>query len=180
MRGRTIGLRPLQSKDSWLLHKWFNDQRVLEDLGVHDTWFGVSMERQIQMVDERIASKRRRFFIINVLDGDRDIGLIGLDNVDERNASAELQVVIGEVDAWNRGYGREAIGVLLDHAFNSMNLHRVHLRVAAYNERAKSCYEACGFRTEGRLRHDHFHKGAYADALLMSILKDEFGGRGDA
>ena len=48
------------------------------------------------------------------------------------------------------------------------------------DDRAKACYENSGFRLEGRLRHDHFHKGAFRDALIMSILKEEFGGRSDA
>ncbi|MCJ7517577.1 MAG: GNAT family N-acetyltransferase [Methanomassiliicoccales archaeon] len=180
LRGNVVGLRPMQSKDSWLLHKWFNDQRVLEDLGADHIWFCVSIDKEFQTVDEMLASRTRRYFIIQLLEGSKDIGLIGLDKIDLRNASAEIQIIIGEVDCWDKGFGSEAIQVLLHHAFVSMNLHRVYLRVAEYNNRAKACYENCGFRLEGRLRHDHIHKGAFRDALIMSILKEEFRGRSDA
>lgn len=180
LRGDRVGLRPMQSKDSWLLHKWFNDQRVLENLGAEHIWFCVSMDREFQTVDEMLTSRTRRYFIIQLLEDSKDMGLIGLDKIDHRNASAEFQIVIGEVDCWGKGFGSEAIKVLLDHAFVSMNLHRVWLRVADYNDRAISCYENCGFHLEGRLRHDHFHKGAFKDALIMSILKEEYRGCSDA
>jgi len=180
LRGRKVGLRPLESKDSWLLHKWFNDQRVLEDLGATNTPFCVSMEVELRIVEEIIANKSKRYFMIQSLDGSREIGLIGLSKIDFGSASAELIVLIGEVDCWGKGLGRDAISVVLHHAFARMNLHRVYLRVADYNERAISCYKASGFQIEGRLRHDHFHKGAYRDALIMSILKEEFGGLSDA
>jgi len=174
LKGKRVGLRPLESKDSWLLHKWFNDQRVLEDLGAQHISFCTSMDREFQIVDEMMTNRSKRYFMIQSLEGGRDVGLIGLDKIDLRNASAELQIIIGDVECWGKGFGGEAICVLLDHAFSRMNLHRVYLRVADYNDRAITCYKACGFQAEGRLRHDHFHKGAYRDALVMSILKEEF------
>lgn len=180
LKGTRVGLRPLESRDSWLLHKWFNDQRVLEDLGAQHISFCVSMDREFHIVDEMLANKSKRYFLIQSLDGNRDIGLVGLDKIDQRNASAELKIVIGEVDCWGKGLGSDAIRVLLDHAFALMNLHRIYLRVADYNDRAIACYKACGFQPEGRLRHDHFHKGAYRDALIMSILREDFGRVPDA
>ncbi|MGD0056975.1 MAG: GNAT family protein [Methanomassiliicoccales archaeon] len=180
LKGKRVGLRPLESKDSWLLHRWFNDKRVLEDLGAQHVSFCVSLDREFHIVDDMMASRSKRYFMIQSLDGARDIGLIGLDKIDFRNASAELQIIIGEVEYWGKGLGSEAIRVLLDHAFARMNLHRVDLRVADYNDRAIACYKACGFQAEGRLRHDHFHKGGYRDSFVMSILKEEFRRDSDA
>lgn len=53
---------------------------------------------------------------------------------------------------WSHGYGREAVRRVLQHTFNDLNLHRVALRVAAYNVRAIRCYASCGFTVEGRER----------------------------
>jgi len=83
-------------------------------------------------------------------------------------------MVIGEKDYWGRGYGTDAVLVLLRLAFDKVGLHRVHLHVFDFNERAISCYEKCGFRREGMLRDYWFKNGKFRDTLLMSILESEY------
>jgi RimJ/RimL family protein N-acetyltransferase len=176
LEGRLVNLRLMESQDVWLLYRWFNDQRVLEDLGSGHGFFCVSMEEEKSNLERMLQDRRAMHFIIMKREGNQPIGLIGLVGIDDRNASTELRIIIGEVGEWDKGLGEDAIGVLLGHAFNAKNLHRVWLRVAEYNERALACYRKCGFREEGRSRHDHYHKGAWRDALLMSILSSEFRG----
>jgi RimJ/RimL family protein N-acetyltransferase len=64
--------------------------------------------------------------------------------------------------------------LLLDYAFNQLNLHRVWLRVIEDNERAIHIYEKIGFQHTGRLRQCVFKQGYYQDLLLMDILRDEY------
>ena len=180
LEGKSVGLRPLETGDAWLLHKWFNDQRVLEDLGAEHLYFAVSLEEEAAVTQHMVNDDEAVWFIVHELEQREPIGVIGLAAMDRRSSSAELRIVIGEPCLWNKGLGTEAIDIVLDHAFTVRNLHRVWLRVAAYNERAISCYKKCGFTLEGRARHDHFHNGGWKDALHMSILEDEFRGRGDA
>ncbi len=177
IEGRQVGLRLMESQDVWLLYRWFNDQRVLEDLGSGHGYFCVSMEGEKSTVERMLNDRHALYFIIVKREGDRPIGLIGLASIDERNASAEMRVIVGEVNEWDKGLGKDAIDVLLDHAFNVRNMHRIWLRVAEYNARAIACYRKCGFKDEGRSRHDHYHKGSWRDALLMSLLDSEFRGR---
>ncbi len=172
--GKKVGLRLMQTEDVWLLFRWFNDQRVLEDLGSDHGYFCVSMDQEKTAVERMLQDRKALYFIISKLDGGSSIGIICLANIDERNASAELRIIIGEVNEWGMGLGEEAIKLLLHHAFNAKNLHRVWLRVAEYNARAIACYRNSGFREEGRMRHDHYHNAAWKDALLMSILDSEY------
>jgi len=175
--GRLVGLRPLETEDVFVMFKWFNDERVLEDLGAENMFFATSLEEEKLVVDSMIGDGRSQFLVIHRLQDHEAVGIIGLANLDERNASAELRIVIGEVGAWDQGLGTDAIQVLLDHAFNVRNLHRVWLRVMEYNQRALRCYEKCGFQIEGRSRQDLYHRGAWRDAYRMSILEDDYRGR---
>ena len=177
IEGGQVGLRLMESEDVWLLYRWFNDQRVLENLGSGHGYFCVSMDEERLAVEKMLQDRRALHFIIVKREGGKPIGLIGLVGIDDRNASAEMRVTIGEVEEWDKGLGADAITVLLDHAFNARNLHRIWLRVTDYNARAIACYRKCGFREEGRSRHDHYHKGAWRDALQMSMLDSEFRGR---
>ena len=73
-----------------------------------------------------------------------------------------------------RGLGREAIRLVLSHAFGAMNLHRVDLRVLAFNQRALARYRACGFTEEGREREAARVGEEWVDDIIMSILSHEF------
>ena len=173
IKGKSIGLRPLRPEDIWLLYRWFNDKRVIEDLGLRHALFCVSMEEERKLMERKLNSPSDRDFIVVKLADDRSIGWISLSHIDQRNASAELNLVIGETEEWGKGFGREATMTLVDHAFNVLNVHRVHLRVTEYNERAIACFGACGFQKEGTMRDDHYHLGAFMSSHLMSVLRPE-------
>ena len=90
---------------------------------------------------------------------ERYIGACGL-SIDARNRWASLGIVIGRKDLHGQGLGRDAILTLLDYAFGFLNLNKVSLDHAEFNERGARCYRACGFREEGRVRQRWFRDGA--------------------
>lgn len=73
-----------------------------------------------------------------------------------------------------KGLGSEAIFLLLQHAFAELQLHRIGIRVLAYNQRAIRAYEKCGFVIEGREREAAFVNGAWHDDVMMGLLDREF------
>jgi len=174
LRGERVGLRPLETQDVFPLLKWFNDQRVLEDLGAEHISFCVSLEEEKAIVERMLRDVNASWFIIVNLEDLEPIGLTGLTNMDDRNASAEIRIIIGEVKDWGKGLGEEAVHLVLGYGFDSRGLHRIWLRVADYNERAVRLYRRCGFVEEGKSRHDHYHKGRWQDAYRMSILESEW------
>ena len=82
--------------------------------------------------------------------------------------------MIGNKDYWNKGYGTEAMTLLLKHGFETLNLNRIMLRVYDFNARAQRCYEKAGFVTEGQLRDALYVEGDYRDVLIMSVLRKEW------
>jgi len=63
---------------------------------------------------------------------------------------------------------------MLRYAFEDLGLHRIALWVAAYNTRARRCYEKCGFRVEGIARENFQVDGEWQDDVLMAVLKEEW------
>lgn len=171
--GTKVGLRPMVSDDVWHLLRWYNDQRVLEDLGLRRGLFAVSIDEERSIVEKKLSSPTNRDFIIVDLGSDKAIGWAGLSHIDLRNSSARLDLVIGEVQEWGRGKGTEAAGMMAEHAFMVMNLHRVYLRVTCHNQRAIACFTAAGYKVEGTLRDDHYHHGGYASSHIMSAVREE-------
>lgn len=108
----------------------------------------------------------------------RLLGEVRLDNLDDHDRRARLAIGLFDVDQLGRGLGRDAIDLVLSHAFGVLDLHRVDLRVLASNERAIRCYKACGFVEEGRERESAYVAGTWEDDLIMAILAAEYRGQG--
>jgi RimJ/RimL family protein N-acetyltransferase len=104
----------------------------------------------------------------------RYIGHVNIKIKDEANQRASLGIGIDNPSYWGRGYGTEVTRLMLCFAFQELGLHRVSLRVAAYNMRAIRCYEKCGFRREGVERDSFFVDGKWHDDVLMAILREEW------
>jgi RimJ/RimL family protein N-acetyltransferase len=113
-------------------------------------------------------------FMIRTLDSDRLIGEIGLGGIKYTHGDAFVGIGLGERDFWGKGYGADAMRVLLRFAFTELNLRRVSLDVFEYNPRAMRCYEKVGFVTEGRMRGMIEREGRRWDLIFMGILREEW------
>lgn len=102
------------------------------------------------------------------------IGFCSLYNLLNPNGNLELGITIGDRAYWGRGYGREAVTLLLTYGFHYLGARRIALTTHAKNERALRCYRACGFVEEGRPRKAVWIEGEYVDLVNMSILRDEW------
>ena len=113
-------------------------------------------------------------FMIRTLDSDRLIGEIGLDGVKYTHGDAFVGIGLGEHDFWGKGYGTDAMLVLLRFAFTELNLRSVSLDVFEYNPRAVRSYEKVGFVVEGRMRGMLRREGKRWDMIFMGILRKEW------
>ncbi|GAB4417789.1 MAG: GNAT family protein [Anaerolineales bacterium] len=114
------------------------------------------------------------FFAIHALEDDRLLGHVGLDITTWNNRDAFAGIGIGEREFWGKGYGTEAMQLLLRYAFIELNLNRVTLNVFEYNQRAVRAYKKAGFRIEGRQRQAMIREGRRWDVLYMGILRNEW------
>jgi len=102
-------------------------------------------------------------------------GKCGLHHIDRYSQVCQLGIWLGR-DYWGKGYGPDAVRILLDYAFRHLNLHKVCLEVLADDERAVGAYRKVGFVEEGRLREQAWHNGTYRDTLRMGVLRTQWGG----
>lgn len=166
-------LRAVTREDLPRLREFANDLEV-ELAGGGDPPIPRTLER-LQKDFEREVSEPPRDRTNFAIEADgKCIGTCGLFNVDASARHAELGIGIGDRDYWGRGYGREAVGLLLDYAFRLRNLRRVWLEVHSANERAIRSYRACGFVEEGRMREHVWLGGRYVDNVVMGVLREEW------
>lgn len=113
-------------------------------------------------------------FHIHCLEDDRLIGDVGLDGVRFSHGDTFVGISIGDPQDWGKGYGTDAMRIILRYAFDELNLHRVSLNVFEYNPRAICSYEKAGFKIEGRIRQLLNREGRRWDIIFMGILRSEW------
>lgn len=179
LRGERATLRGVTRDGLPLVWKFNNDLDV-ELAGGGDPPMPQAFERVVADFERETAKGGRdgAWFGIEV-DG-QFIGSCGLFNVNETSHTAELGIAIGDKDYWGKGYGREAVNLLIEYAFRYRNFRRVWLWVHADNERAIRAYRACGFVVEGRLREHMYSNGRYVDAVYMGILRSDWEAQSDS
>lgn len=175
--GKRIRFRAVEHTDLPRCQEWLNDPEVTEGLSQYiplsyldeEHWFEQAMR----------AEPEARPLAIEVRDGSdwRHVGNIGFMNVEWTPRSAEFGIFIGDKSIWDKGYGTEAVQLLLLHGFKTLNLNRIYLRVFSTNLRARHSYEKAGFVLEGTLRQAVYRHGQYADVHVMSVLRPEWADR---
>lgn len=104
----------------------------------------------------------------------RLIGALRLHSVVPHDKRASLAVGLLDPDLLGKGIGTQACRLILDHAFSTLDLHRITLRVIDYNARAIAAYEKLGFQHEGREREAACVGDTYHDDLIMGLLASEW------
>ena len=172
--GEHLRLRAISRKDLPDFVTWINDPEVHRNL---ITSYPLSLEQEEKWYEEILTHPvEEQPLAIEIRKGKdwKLIGDISFMNLDQRERSAEIGIFIGEQNSRNKGYGTEAMKLMVKHGFLRLNLNRIFLRVFETNLRGIHCYEKAGFKKEGRLREAHYQEGRYIDILLMSILKNEW------
>jgi RimJ/RimL family protein N-acetyltransferase len=172
--GKRIRLRAIIKDDLPAFVDWLNDPEVNRHVAIY---YPLSLDREeIWYADIMTHPVEEQPLAIEMRAGDswKLIGDISFLNFLQHERCAEIGVFIGEKSAWSKGYGTEAMRLMVNYGFDNLNLNRIYLRVFETNPRAIRCYEKAGFRHEGRQRQAHFLDGKYIDVLMMSILKNEW------
>lgn len=105
------------------------------------------------------------------------VGTARLHSLDRQNRRARYAIGIFNPTCWGKGIGTEATELVLGYAFDTINLHRVDLRVLAYNQRAIRAYHKAGFVQEGIEREGAWIAGQWESDVYMSILEQEYRAR---
>ena len=169
--GERIFLRPLEVEDAPLLQVWLNDPENHQYLARFRPISGPEERRWLETLHERTED---HVFGVALRDGERLIGTCGLHGAALPNRRAQLGIAIGVAEFQGKGYGAEAIRLLLRYGFETLNLHRVGLDVYENNARGIRCYEKVGFRREGTRREARWWGGRWWDVHDYGILEQEW------
>lgn len=171
--GKRIYLRPLDQAD---LKKgyldWINDPRINRFLMAGT--FPTSVIELKEYYEKVKRSRSDAMFAICVKKDDRYIGNIKLGDISWIDRRANCGRMIGDRKYWGKGYGTEALQLVIDYAFNTLHLNRVYNTIIEDNIGAIRSCEKSGMKMEGRFPQFRFTGGAFKDVLQYGITKDAY------
>jgi len=171
LEGRRVCLRPIDMGDMERFFRWFNDPALRRLLLLP---FPTTRMGEREFIDKMVHLKDGVVLSIVVKKGGRLIGNVSLFKLQSVHRSAELGIAVADLSMASKGYGTEAMRLMLDYAFGTLNLNRVELSVHDFNRRALAAYRKLGFVEEGRKRQSYFCDGKYHDDIVMGILRSEW------
>lgn len=163
-----IGLKRIEETDDLSnYHKWFNDQEVNEFNShcVYPMTLAAIKKYIVTIVRDNLHLS------IFIKKNNIHIGNVSLQAIDYHNRSAEFAIIMGEKEHWGKGYSYAAGRMIIDHAFDKMNLRRIYCGTSELNIGMQKLALKLGMKEEGRRKEAMFHKGGYVDMLEYGIVK---------
>lgn len=166
----TVTLRPVLKEDIPRLLKWINDPEIRYFVATYlpmmendeDQWF------------ENLSKKKDSNIVLVIEVDKKPIGTMGIHGINWKDRVGTTGALIGEKEYWDKGYGGKAKKLLLEYAFNILNLRKICSSVIEYNIRSFKYSLKCGYKEEGRLKKHIFRNGQYWDIINLAIFDEDW------
>lgn len=171
LKGKRIILRPMNKETD--LKKcliWVNDPEVTFFLSMI---YPIDKIAEEKWFDNLSNNKNNIALAIETLKGEF-IGTMGLHDINWQNRTATTGALIGEKKYWGKGYGTEAKMLMLNYAFNTLNLRKINSLVISYNQRSLRYSLHCGYEIEGRKKKEIYKNGRYWDLIQLGLFKNQW------
>ena len=173
LTGEQVYLRRAAVDDAKVVHTWHASVDFMRYLSMGAPRFPVEQDFKLWFESEPKAHDGHPM-IICLREGDQPIGICAYKDIFWQAQQCKFWMGIGETALQGKGYGTDALRVLLRYGFLEMNMQRIGLEVGEFNSGAIRAYEKAGFTREGTLRRFMFREGRFWDMHLMGILREEW------
>lgn len=166
-----INLSKIKKEDMEIIYGWFSDSEFLK---YYDYYPPVSLNKDEvdKIFNDYENSSKSKVFSVRL--NETIIGIAGFDDIVGENQVGTLFIGLGNENKRGKGYGKEAMKLLLEYGFMNLNFHRIQLNVLEFNEKAINLYEKCGFKKEGIFREFVLREGKRYNLILYGLLKHEW------
>lgn len=172
LEGESIYLRPLSIHDVEGNYKyWLNDQEIVQ-FNSHGK-FPMSVSILKAFVES--TNRATNALVLAIVDKatDAHIGNISLQAINWQDRNAEIAFILGEQSFWGQGVMGQAGKLMIDHAFNALNLHRVYCGTTSANVGMQKLAIKLGMRQEGIRKEAIYNHGEYHDIIEFGIIREE-------
>jgi RimJ/RimL family protein N-acetyltransferase len=176
--GRLVRFAPPDAeRDADIVSQWTHDAEYLRLLSadIAKPRSPAQIKKQYEEMDKEAEKRRNEFnFALRLKEDDRLIGFTRLMGIEWTHGTGKLHLGIGDPNDRGKGYGTEALQMLLRYAFDELNLYRLAASTVEYNTGAIRFFERAGFVVEVRRRQAVQRDGKRWDAVMLGLLRDDW------
>lgn len=168
--GERLRLKPISMEhctDKYV--SWMNDPEVYKYLETGGDYTKEMLADYIQT----LTSRNTFFWGIHTKEGDKHIGNIKIDPINNRHGYGEYGILMGDKGQWGKGYAREASLLVIDFCFHKLKLRKINLGVVSANTSALGLYQKLGFVIEGTYKQHGYYDNKLQDLIRMALFNQE-------
>lgn len=162
-----LEIKAITKEHTPLIVKWRNNPNVQKNFIFQETF---TEEMHNGWLENKVNTGQVAQHILYTKEDGQPIGSVYLRDIDRENQKAEFGIFIGEDSARGKGYGAEATQLMCRYGFDELGLHKIMLRVFAFNKAAVRAYEKAGFVQEAYLKDEVKIDGRFYDIIFMAIF----------
>lgn len=172
MKSKSLYLSKIELEDLDILYKWFSDIEFLKNYDYVNP-IPQTKDQVNKMILDFESDEESKVFAIKLNNTNKIIAIGGFCDIVKDNEVATFFIGIGDKKERGKGYGKEAMNLILDYGFNNLKLYKIQLNVLEFNNTAINLYEKIGFIREGILREFVLRDKKRYDLLLYGMFRNE-------
>ena len=173
LEGIRIYLREVRESDvNDEYYRWINDPEVNRFL--ESRFYPQSKNDILNYVKKMESNPDEVFFAICIKDNDKHIGNIKLGPINWIHRKGDISLVIGKKEFWGKGIATEAIRLVVNFAFNLLNLHKLCAGYYDSNIGSAKAFSKCGFEEEGSYTQECFLNGVFVNSIRTGLINRNF------
>jgi diamine N-acetyltransferase len=167
---KTIFLRALEPSDIDLLYQWENDCSLWEVSNTLTPYSRHVLEQYVMNAHLDIYSTKQLRLIIELKENHKTVGCIDLFDFDPLHKRAGVGILIADKKEQGHGFASAATSLLIDYAFNKLNMNQLYCNVTSDNESSLKLFAKCGFKPVGLKKKWIIAGGVWKDEFLLQLL----------
>lgn len=171
LENKRVYLRSLQELDAPIMLGNTTDEEIRYMTGTKSNFTLEQIKAHINKINN---DSSRYDFAICLTSNDQMIGELSILDIEENDKKAGFRISMSSIKLTGKGYGTEAIKIVLQFVFEELHLNRLQLEVFSHNLRGIRAYEKFGFVKEGVLRESLYYNENYSDEIIMAILNSDY------
>lgn len=170
LKGKYIYLRALEPEDLEFVYAIENDEEIWEVSNTQTPYSKFLIRQYLENAQQDIYEAKQLRLAICVFDSDEAVGLIDLFDFDPKNNRAGIGILIQKKQDRARGIGSEALDLLIQYAFNQLQLHQLFANIGVENKHSLQLFSKFGFQEIGIKKDWNKVNGNYQDEYLLQLI----------
>lgn len=169
LKGKQIYLRALEPEDLDFIYAIENDESIWELSHTQTPYSKYLIKQYLENAHKDIYEVKQLRLVISGYD-DNSIGLIDIFDFDLKNKRAGIGILIKDAEDRSKGYGKEALALLVNYCFTRLNLHQLFCNISDANKLSLKLFENEGFKIVGLKEDWNFNNGNFEDEYLLQLI----------